>query len=160
MKVRLGFVSNSSSSSFLVNDRGIKTIGECAFVMISLVAQEIKGSESDFSSWKFDSALKWLEENVGYDEPIMFPWSVNFETWIWRNNGGICVDTCNNHPWYEALDYSHEGEDWKYDGRPVGNIDPFSANYFESEYLDLSAMDKVTLETFVPLYLRDRKENC
>lgn len=156
MKVRNGFVSNSSSSSFLVNDRGIKTIGECAYCMIGLIAQRYNEREWDFSP-AFVYALYWLEQNTQYDDPIMFPWSINEETWIWKNNKGICVDTCNNHPWYDVIEYLSAGEDWKWDGRPVGNIDPFSTNYFESEFLDLSTMKKVTIETFVPLYLRKEK---
>lgn len=151
MKVRNGFVSNSSSSSFLVNDKSIKSIGECAYFMLNLVAQEYEEREWDLSP-EFVKALEWLEENTEYDEPIMFPWSINEETWIWKNDKGICVDTCNNHSWYDVVEYLYAGEDWKWDGRPVGIVDLFSINFFDSKYLDLSTMEKTKVEVFHPWY--------
>lgn len=96
-----------------------------------------------------NSAMRWLINNEEFDGPVMFPWSTNYETWIWKNDLGICVDTCNNHEWYDLFLYDYQNEDWKFDSA----YDEF-CNGWDTEYLDLSNMKKTRIGDFVPLHLR------
>jgi len=140
VKIRTGFVSNSSSSSFVITDSGIKTTAETAWMMLSVVLEDICDREADFDSWikEVGRALKFLESNLNLDEPITFPWSINEETYIWKNSEDkICVDTCNNHPWYEEIKYAFSGDDWKWDPEP-NSMDC----WHEVEYLNLDTMEK------------------
>jgi len=98
MKIRKGFVSNSSSSSFIVE--GDSTIAQIALMMM----YEIKHDwETYGSEWEkppsFYAALGWISENLDNDEPILIPWSTNYETFIWKVDNCIRVSTCNNHDW-------------------------------------------------------------
>ena len=99
MKIRKGFVSNSSSSSFIVE--GSATIAQVALAMMYEIRSDWESSNYD--SWdppkRFYEALKWVSENQNYDKPLLIPWSTNEETFIWRANDGIMVKTCNNHDW-------------------------------------------------------------
>jgi hypothetical protein len=90
MKTRHGFVSNSSSSSFMVMDSSLH-IADLAYVMIAL------------REWENDAKLmqhalemkKYLPEECG----IAFH-TCNYETYIYRDDAGwIQVRTCNNHDW-------------------------------------------------------------
>lgn len=109
MKVRAGFVSNSSSSSFIVGAAEGRTTAYVAYQMIRLLYND-RGNwgmkEEDYRAWqlKLNRALHYLTRHFDLDVPIMFPWSCNYETYIWRNkDGAFCVDTCNNDPWDNVL---------------------------------------------------------
>lgn len=140
MKTRLGFVSNSSSSSFIV--KGMKT-GEIAKKMVELIEREFQeewynphtcpscGSKltgADEPDPTTTCALNFIRENPGFDDPIAIPWSCNYGTFIVRQTEEIVfVETCNNHRWEEVLDYQ--------------NVDDgYNAN-MATNYLDLSCME-------------------
>lgn len=133
MKVRTGFVSNSSSSSFVIKEPEIKTTAECAYWMLTFIDL---GNDSDI-----EYAISWLLENLDYDEPIMFPWSINFETWIQKTDKGICVETCNNHQWYDLFFYEYIPE--------VGEGCDLSI-----PYLDLSTMEPTIYNSLNPIWQR------
>jgi len=113
MKIRAGFVSNSSSSSFIIKSN--ITTSDVALMMLNVIMDERKDwYEPEELEEKFGEAVEWLIENPDYDEPIMFPWSINEETYIWRVQEGIYVDTCNNHRWYNYFDFDYTDEYYDY----------------------------------------------
>lgn len=106
MKIRSGFVSNSSSSSFIIRDG--RTAVEVAKQMCEIVFEEYE-REDWFSEEKKKEyleknkkILKWLDDNPKYPGSILIPLTCNYETWIytdWIKLGNIFIDTCNNHDW-------------------------------------------------------------
>lgn len=116
MKIRSGFVSNSSSSSFIVGAPGEDvTTAAVAEAMLMVIAEDYGDHENN------DAALKWARAHPKFDSPILIPWTCNYETYIWKNANGVCIDTCHNHDWStlhdgeDAYDYTHLPEDYKYE---------------------------------------------
>jgi hypothetical protein len=91
-----------------------------------------------------DKALDFLFSDLDFDEPIMFPWSINEDTYIWKNSTGqICVDTCNNHPWEDEIRHTRVGDDWKWDFHDPYAVAPNPMDrWYEVEYLKLDTMQK------------------
>ena len=138
MKVRHGFVSNSSSSSFIVE--GNATTAQVAITMMYEIKSDWEGMRSYYGEdWKepesFVQAFDWLSKNQEYNEPILIPWSTNYETFIWRGDK-ICVSTCNNH-------------DWSLVG---GSYEEYEDRFYEEcelkSFLDLSDMQHKTKQDF------------
>lgn len=135
MKIRQGFVSNSSSSSFIVTEPNLTTTARVALMMLSVVMEEYDtdGYLTDDLLEEMENAIDYLLNNIGYDEPICFPWGVNYETFIRRTEDGIYVDTCNNHPWWDYFSCANvesesDDEDW---------------SDTSNKYLDLDTLSKV-----------------
>jgi len=96
MKNRQGFVSNSSSSSFIVTNAEKKTIDILKSMYETL--QEEWNSEDE----GLIKIGKFIESKASdFDEPICIPFTCNYETFIFRNGDNILIDTCNNHAFYE-----------------------------------------------------------
>ena len=125
MKVRAGFVSNSSSSSFIV--RGTATTQEIASAMLEIIFKHWE----DFGYIPEQIHLRaknWLDKNIGFNDPVLIPWTTNYETFIWRTDSGICVETCNNIEWYDLWD------DYVIDYKDPDYVMPSDQ---EEKYLDL-----------------------
>lgn len=146
MKRRTGFVSNSSSSSFVVIDPGLRTTAEVAWTMISIVIDNWAAWDPKWEGFSeycrsAKAALDFLDSNLDLDEPITFPWSTNEETYIWRNSKGqICVDTCNNHSWEDEIRYKHAGDDWKWYDSEWDDI--LMDRWQDVEYLNLATRQR------------------
>jgi hypothetical protein len=100
MKIRKGFVSNSSSSSFIISDKDFHSVRDLAKYMIK---KQIKEAIYEDYYWKDDSIkddknqikkLKSLNEN----QPVSFP-SCNYDTYIKKIGDQYFVSTCNNTDW-------------------------------------------------------------
>jgi hypothetical protein len=95
MKIRQGFVSNSSSSSFVVACSDYDSIWDLAAQMVAL------------REWDSDERLIeaiYEQHSHGGDDPenISFP-TCNFSTFIHREGEHYWISTCNNHPFYTIL---------------------------------------------------------
>ena len=108
MKTRNGFVSNSSSSSFILHGMTCKQIAE---KMMEVVQEDWDsydagsgGNKKMFSEWF--RKLSTAEDN----ENITLP-STNYETYIRQmDDGSVYVTTCNNHQW-PFISYDMGGAD-------------------------------------------------
>jgi len=103
MKIRNGFVSNSSSSSFIISDNDFPTVRSLATYMIKQIIKEykyeIKAGNEHYIDYinenkKYISDLKKIDEN----QSVCFP-SCNYETYIRKIGDCYLVATCNNHDW-------------------------------------------------------------
>jgi len=129
MKIRQGFVSNSSSSSFIVTEERLATTTRTALMMLSIIMEEYENYHQTISE-NMENAIEYLTNNLEYDQPISFPWAINYHTFIKRNeNGDIYVSTCNNHDWHNYFS--------------IGDAEEYEEEYEENgdtKYLELTTM--------------------
>lgn len=141
MKIRSGFVSNSSTSSFIVMEGKLDTTARVALMMLSIILEEYEQDgfldDSEVED-EMEEAINYLTDNIDYDKPICFPWGINYETFIRRDeDSNIHVDTSNNHSWWDHFDCEDADRENDDDG---------------VEYLELSTMQKVGRKHYYRMY--------
>lgn len=109
MKNRQGFVSNSSSSSFILDTSEYEDTFDIARQMIEM------------REWDQDGAtlrkLKELAKGLPFDTPLSF-YTCNYDTFITRIGPYYFVSTCNNHPFHELFVGSLYAEELMVDDLP------------------------------------------
>jgi len=97
MKIRNGFVSNSSSSSFIISTECFPTVRSLATYMLKQKINEYQ-HDPDVEFKKLDKLyikrLKKIDEN----QAVSFP-SCNYDTYIKKVGDCYLVSTCNNTDW-------------------------------------------------------------
>jgi len=115
MKIRNGFVSNSSSASFIIDDDKMTT-ARVAKIMAKDIRNDWLEDGLDEENIQF---LNEFMNNVNklvdsYDDPIIFTFTTNYETFIIKIDDTIYIDTCNNIHWesfddIDWIDYHGDG---------------------------------------------------
>ncbi len=112
MKIRNGFVSNSSSSSFIINGK----INNVANSMLGTVMEDYftwdgtktnKKEKALYATWKKNLAMALENKDVQDGKIGITMPSCNYDTYILKVNDEIHVSTCRNHNW--DLDYVKSG---------------------------------------------------
>jgi hypothetical protein len=104
MKVRHGFVSNSSSTSFLLSKGGFKNIFDLAEKMV--MARQNEGHIDSELVKKIRVGMDeiYIDRNYGDAAGIAFR-TCNYDTFIVPVGNYYVVATCNNHGW-SCLDHA------------------------------------------------------
>lgn len=117
MKIREGFVSNSSSMSFIVSHEDYPSIFELAKEMIKIRDQlwyEIFNDVQRMTLKPEDDLIKQLEEaekrGMHPNTPVFFD-TTNYSTYIVEYKGDFYVETCNNHNFWDEIIIDHLIED-------------------------------------------------
>lgn len=140
MKLRQGFVSNSSSSSFILNINDHGTLSEISRDMLDVVIEDFEDTgkqqqkkESKLhKGWRKSLAkalrMKGVKEgNIG----IVFP-SCNYETYIIQKGDSLYIATSNNHK------FNFEGTVTNYDYSDSDESKKLYDLTRESMYFDVS----------------------
>lgn len=142
MKIRFGFVSNSSSASYIIDLKAFNSVYELAKAMIELVIQDYKQNFPDIGTAHAEKSLKNLEQAVkkglNPDTPVHFP-TINFDTQIVKMKDGYHVDTSMNHPFWEL--------------KGILEADEYLPNFPKDIFFFLSEFDVIgQLKSYDPKY--------
>jgi len=103
MKIRNGFVSNSSSSSFIINGK----IDKVAKSMLKTVVKDYsswndkptKKEKAVYDKWAKNLEIALKSEDVKNGKVGITMPSCNYETYIIQVKDQVYVSTCRNHEW-------------------------------------------------------------
>jgi len=98
MKIRNGFVSNSSSSSFIISDKKFPTVRSLATYMIKQKIKESRSNRYEDEYIQYDKEYIAHLQNIEENHPVSFP-SCNYDTYIRKVGDCYLVSTCNNTDW-------------------------------------------------------------
>ena len=138
MKIRNGFVSNSSSSSFIISDKHFPTVRSLAIYMLN---KKIEDYESDFDEEEkeenyYDKLLITRLSNVDENDPVSFS-SCNYDTYIKKVADCYLVSTCNNTRW-ELYDYTTSLTE-----SAINELKEIQKNYIESDDDDYNTIENI-----------------
>lgn len=99
MKIRKGFVSNSSSSSFIVDSQYHETTFDLAKEMLEIRNEDYQEYEADRKQYtpEIDNINKAIQDGRDPNQAISFN-SCNYRTYIKKIGNYYLVMTSNNHP--------------------------------------------------------------
>ena len=104
MKVRNGFVSNSSSSSFIIGTNDYDNVFAVAKAMIPCREwNDGKIKADNILIKKIEKAQRGVA-GINPNTPIAFS-TCNYPTYIVRIEDRFVIATCNNHDWDGVFDY-------------------------------------------------------
>jgi len=124
LKIRLGFVSNSSSASFIVDLEEYPTVFSVAKAMFELIIRnpEISLDEDDkeFAKIELELLEQAIKDGVDQDLPIFIPG--NYDTCIVKKEYCYDINTNFDHPFWKLTGF--DGVDY------FGYMDDLDMEYY------------------------------
>ncbi len=103
MKIRSGHITNSSSSSFVVETNS--STKKIALDIVEGLYNQTMTEEYYDGEYRANSlerrnrVIRHFNARENFDLPILISWTCNYETWIYRmSSRKIAISTCNNDP--------------------------------------------------------------
>lgn len=103
MQIRLGFVSNSSSSSFCIGGDAYKDVFELAQMMVLCRDWDEVDVRQGLRDSELFEIIEQDRKTLNPDTPISFN-TCNYRTYIRKIDGKYVVQTCHNHDFHTHLD--------------------------------------------------------
>lgn len=133
MKVRRGFVSNSSTASFLIDLNKFENIFDLTERILTILIEDLRDAlflnerdRKEYSLYR-DRLRSAKTKKLDKDTPVMFP-TINFDTFIMKKDDGYYVDTDLAPEWDLILDLKDYMFDDSYD------LDSEDVAYYILEY--------------------------
>lgn len=132
MIIKCGYVSNSSSMSFICSKDDYPNVFELAKTMIRIRDREwyrVLSEEERVEIVKEENLIKKLEEaekkGMNPNTPVVFG-TINYDTYIMELEGDLYVDTCNNHGYWEDIKILTFDDEGDYEDKEKGGYDFYS----------------------------------
>lgn len=119
MKIRIGFVSNSSSSSFVIERDAYPNVFSLARHMLS-----IRNSEGNWGDLETSKIIKAEAKHLNSDQAVQFS-TCNYDTYIIPRITQYLVSTCNNHDW-----------------EPLNGVADYGGGHDDGDYIDQESKTK------------------
>ena len=144
MKIRSSHITNSSSSSFILETQ--TSTKKIALDIVQGLHSDLESMDERTyranSTLRLRSVQSYFRERQDFDLPILISWTCNYETWIYRTRSDeVAISTCNNDPIESYLD---DGEIIsRGDGSDAGIMPPY-----DLPFLNLDTMNWTTRRIF------------
>jgi len=138
MKIKFGFITNSSSVSFIIENE--ENTGMVLKKMWDHFIGRLRKNYPEIETYpEHIEAERWINENYkSFNDNIIIPWTCNYETLIFNQDQNIIVETCRNENWGEM------------ENLEIIHIDDYDYEKIEfTEFLDLTDMKIKTYKQFL-----------
>ena len=144
MKIRSSHITNSSSSSFILETQ--TSTKKIALDIVQGLHRDLESANERM--YRANSALQlrniqsYFRERQDFDLPVLITWTCNYETWIYRTRSDeVAISTCNNDPIESYLD------DGEIISRAGGSDDGIMPPY-DLPFLNLDTLNWTTRRIF------------